>query len=298
MSLWPEAEEWELTIGERHWAGLAFGDRDAPPALALHGWLDNAGSLVPLARALPRHRWWIPDLPGHGRSSHRPAGTWYHFVDYVSDLIALADALQLPQFDLVGHSMGGAIATLIAGAFPERIARLVLIEAIGPLSRPADQAPQDLRKAVLARLALRQKPLKVHPRRELAIAARMHANQLSETAAEYLIERAMVAVDGGFVWSSDQRQTLPTPMRGTQAQYLAFIEAILAPTLLILTDPPTSYLVGPESDARINALAPAQLLRLPGGHHLHLENAAGVSAAIAAFLLEYPATAVQLTAAE
>ncbi len=290
MTLWPDALEWQREVGAQHWAGLAFGEQDAPPILALHGWLDNAGSFVPLARALPGYRWWLPDLPGHGRSGHRPPGTWYHFVDYVSDLIALADALELNRFDLLGHSMGGAIATLIAGAFPERVSRLILIEAMGPLSRSAEHAPQDLRKAVLARLALREKPLKVHPRQELAVAARMQANDLSEVAAQHLVERAVIEVDGGFVWSSDQRQTLPTPMRGTHAQYMAVIEAISAPTLLILTDPPTSYLVGPESDARIAALAPERLLRLSGGHHLHLENPDSVAAAIQDFLDTHPAS--------
>jgi len=284
MSLFADAEEWQLSVGARTWAGLAWGPTDAPPALLLHGWLDNAGSFGPLARLLPKRRVWVPDLPGHGRSGHRPAGCWYHFVDYVSDLLALTQALGLQRFDLIGHSMGGAIATLMAAAFPEQIERLVLIEALGPLARPADAVVTDLRRAVDARLALADKQLKVHPDRASARRARMLANGLSEAAADALIERALMPAAGGYVWSSDPRQTLPTPIRGTEEQYLSLLRAISAPTLVIFADPPTPYLSGADAQRRLDALRPAQVARLPGSHHLHLEDAAPVAALLGDFL--------------
>lgn len=286
MSLFADAEEWQLSVGVQTWSGLAWGDPEHPPALLLHGWLDNAGSLAPLARLLPGRRLWAPDLPGHGRSGHRPAGTFYHFVDYVSDVMGLAGALGLQRFDLIGHSMGGAIATLVAAACPERIGRLVLIEALGPLARPAAVAAEDLRRAIDARLALDDKQLKVHPDRASAVRLRMQANGLSETAADTLIERALMPAPGGYVWRSDPRHTLPTPIRGTEEQYLSFLAAIAAPTLLVFADPPTPYLHGRDAERRIEALRPRQLLRLPGNHHLHLENPAPVAAAVAAFLAE------------
>lgn len=284
MSLFADAEEWQLSVGAQTWAGLAWGPSAAPPALMLHGWLDNAGSFAPLARLLPGRRLWVPDLPGHGRSGHRPPGTWYHFVDYVSDVMALTRALGLAQFDLIGHSMGGAIATLVAAAFPERIRSLVLVEALGPLARPADACVGDLRRAIDARLALHDKQLKVHPDRAAARRARMQANGLSEAAADALVERALMPAPGGYVWRSDPRQTLPTPIRGTEAQYLGILAAISAPTLAIFADPATLYLSGADADRRLEALAPQQVVRLPGSHHLHLEDPEPVAAAIAAFL--------------
>jgi len=286
MSLFADAEEWQLAVGAQTWAGLAWGEADAPPALLLHGWLDNAGSFAPLARLLPGRRLWVPDLPGHGRSGHRPPGTWYHFVDYVSDVLGLAQALGLQQFDLIGHSMGGAIATLVAGAYPERIRRLVLIEALGPLARPAQACAADLRRAVDARLALHDKQLKIHPDRDAARRARMQANGLSAAAADALIERALMPAPGGYVWRSDPRQTLPTPIRGTEEQYLGLLQAITAPTLTLFAEPATPYLSGADAERRLTALKPQVLLRLSGGHHLHLENPAPVAAAVAAFLSE------------
>lgn len=284
MSLFADAEEWQLECAAQTWAGLAYGARSDPPALCLHGWLDNAGSLVPLVRRLSGRRYWLPDFPGHGWSGHRPEGSWYHFVDLVSDVMGLAGCLGLDRFDLIGHSMGGAIASLIAGAFPERIGKLVLIEAIGPMSRAPEHTPADLRKAVEARLAVADKQLKVHPDRDSAVRARMAANELSRTAAEHLVERALMPVAGGYVWRSDPRQTLPSPLRGTEEQWLAVLRAVQAPTQILLADPPTPYLSGPSADRRIEALRPLQLDRSPGGHHLHLEEAERVAPLIQAFL--------------
>ena len=58
------------------------------------------------------------------------------------------------------------------------------------------------------------------------------------------------------------------------------------PTLAVFADPATAYLTGADAERRLEALQPSMLLRLPGGHHLHLEDPAPVAAAIAAFLLE------------
>jgi pimeloyl-ACP methyl ester carboxylesterase len=82
-----------------------------------------------------------PDWRGYGLTES-PATDNYWFPDYLADLDFLLDhyAAQGPV-DLVGHSMGGNIAMLYAGARPERIRRLVNLEGFGmPASRPA-QAP-------------------------------------------------------------------------------------------------------------------------------------------------------------
>jgi pimeloyl-ACP methyl ester carboxylesterase len=110
----------------RHW-----GDEEAPLVLALHGWLDVSATFEFLAAALPP-RWHVvaPDWRGYGRSEwqHRP----YWWAEFMADLDELADRLS-PDAPLriVGHSMGGNIATLWAAARPARVAQLVLLEAFG-----------------------------------------------------------------------------------------------------------------------------------------------------------------------
>ncbi len=107
-------------------AGLSLvacvhGEDDAPPLLALHGWLDNAASFAPLATHLHGHRLIALELPGHGRSAHLPAGAFVHYgmADYVAAVLAAADALELDTFDLLGHSLGAGIASLVAAAAPD-----------------------------------------------------------------------------------------------------------------------------------------------------------------------------------
>lgn len=277
-------QAWTHEVAGRQWAGLRSGD--GPPLLALHGWLDNAGSFVRLAPLLPQRSWRMVDMPGHGLSFHRSQGAWYHFIDNVSDLLALVDSWGWEEFDLVGHSMGGGVATLLAAAAPQRVRTLTLIEAIGPLARQDDsEVVNDMQKGMADRLRAASKQTRVHSNRESMRVARSQAmGGLSLRATDDLLERGLKQVDGGYTWSSDPRLTLHTPLRAAEAQILALLRAITCPKLLILADPATSYLDGPLAQARIEALQPIEVLRLPGTHHLHLEDAAPLAPAIARLL--------------
>jgi pimeloyl-ACP methyl ester carboxylesterase len=94
--------------------------------------------------ALAGDRWIIaPDWRGFGLTrTAGPAPDSYWFPDYLADLDALLDHYAADQpVDLVGHSMGGNVVMVYAGARPQRIRRLVNLEGFGmPATRPA-QAP-------------------------------------------------------------------------------------------------------------------------------------------------------------
>ena len=141
--------EFELQIAAGCIRGLRNGG-NGPKVLALHGWLDNAASFVPLAAHLDGLDIAAPDLPGHGRSAHMPPGTDYTFVGAVHQVLDVADALGWERFALLGHSMGAGIASLVAAAVPERIERFVAIEALGALPETVEQTVPRLRDAVLA----------------------------------------------------------------------------------------------------------------------------------------------------
>ena len=281
------AREIELTLPNLHLAARAWGDPALPPVLALHGWLDNAASFDRLAPLLCEHFHIIAlDLPGHGRSGHRPAGTWYHYVDYLGDVLAAADALGWRRFGLLGHSLGGAVASVLAAACPERVERLLLIEALGPLAAGAGEALGQLQRSLTQRAALEGKALRIFASPGDAERARMLANDLSEDAARILVGRGLRAVPGGFVWSSDARLTLASPQRYVEAQILALLDGIRAPTLLVLAQPPPAFLNDAVVRARIARVPGIEVVRLPGHHHLHLEDPAPVAAAIAAFCIK------------
>ncbi|HEV3496910.1 MAG TPA: alpha/beta fold hydrolase, partial [Actinomycetes bacterium] len=112
--------------GGRGWAAGAARPR-------LHCRLERGGGRHgPAGRA----RWHAvaPDLRGHGRSDHPTVAGAYSFEILASDLLGLADAVGWDRFALVGHSMGGAVAQLIALDRPERLTGLVLASTFhGPV---------------------------------------------------------------------------------------------------------------------------------------------------------------------
>jgi pimeloyl-ACP methyl ester carboxylesterase len=255
-----------------------WGHATLPPLVALHGWLDNAGSFARLAPLLAaRYRVIALDLPGHGHSGHLAAGASYHYVDYVQAVLAAADALQLDRYGLLGHSLGAGIASLVAAASPERIERLLLIEGLGPLGDDGSHTLQRFRDA-LAPHGTNRKPLRVFRDVAQAVAARSMASGLPAELARPIIERGLVETDGGWRWRSDPRLTRPSAVRLAETQVHALLRGIGAPTALLLAQPATSYLPGALMQARAACVANITVSHLDGGHHLQLEHPANVAA--------------------
>ncbi len=113
-----------------------------PPLVLVHGWMDVSASWQFVVDAFAQERHVIaPDWRGYGLTELPPTDN-YWFPDYLADLDFLLDhyAGERPV-DLVGHSMGGNIAMLYAGARPARIRRLVNLEGFGMPATRAAQAP-------------------------------------------------------------------------------------------------------------------------------------------------------------
>lgn len=262
--------------------GILFNPGAPLRVLALHGWLDNAMSFAPLAECLPDWEILALDFAGHGRSGHLPAGSWYHFVDYLDDVAtALAGR---PVELLLGHSLGGAVATAWAAARPETVPRLALIEALGPLAGQAEQAVASLRRALDERQHLAAKRLRRFDGIEQAVEARLGAGRIGRAAARLLVERGLRQQGDGWVWSSDPRLTLTTPLRPAEETVRQWIAAIEAPTLVVAADHPPAYFDPALRAARMAQLRRGQLVVLPGHHHLHMDQPGPVAAVLARFL--------------
>jgi len=89
-----------------------------------HVWDDVAPAVAPYYRTLAL------DLRGHG-DSDRDAQARYDYDSHVADLIAATESIGIRRMVLVGHSLGGRVATLFAGRHPERVAGLVIVDS-GP----------------------------------------------------------------------------------------------------------------------------------------------------------------------
>lgn len=286
MEKGPLAEELALCGpgGNLHLAARAHGPPDGVPVLALHGWLDNAASFDALAAHLAGIRLVCLDLPGHGYSDHRPPGCTYHLIDFVGDVLSAADSLGWQRFTVLGHSLGGVIGSLLAGACPERVERLSLMEALGPFSEAPDHAPARLAAAVArSRRGMRRAP-PAYSDLDAAVAARSRAGGLSYGAARMLVERGTYTRDDGVYWRSDSRLRWPSAYRMTEEQVLAFLRAVTAPTQLIVADDGLLKLDDATMSDRFAALRHATADQFAGHHHFHMETPSLVAERLAPFL--------------
>ena len=271
-----------LNTARGRFGALRNDNTKGVPLLALHGWLDNAASFLPMAPMLAGYDLVALDMPGHGRSFHYPADAEYSLFSTILDLLAAADTLGWERFAVLGHSMGGAIASMLATAAPERIERLFLIEALGPLSASEDSTASRLRDSVTQRRALDGKRKRVFADPGSAVRARMQTNiaALDEASSQLLIERGIRAVEGGFEWSSDVRLTLPTAVRMSETQVQDCLHAIACPVALLVAEPTPPYFTPVMRDARVACVPQIRSTSLPGSHHLHMTHPAETIAAL------------------
>lgn len=267
-------EEVRLSLPHIELAAHLFGPEDGQPVIALHGWLDNANSFARLAPQLKGLRIVALDLAGHGHSDHRPVGAGYALWDYVHDVLQVAEQLGWQRFSLLGHSLGAIISVVLAGALPERVTRLALIDGVIPPTGEASTAAERLGIALHAQLNLSNKRKPVYSDLDRAVEARMKGVvAVSREAAELLAQRGLMPVPGGYTWRSDSRLTLASPMRLTHEQAMAFVKRVSCPTQLVVAGE-GMLAQHPELLSQL----PFQVTTLPGGHHLHLNDEEGARA--------------------
>ncbi|TKB48506.1 alpha/beta hydrolase [Ferrimonas sediminicola] len=264
-------------------AALEWGPPQGPLILALHGWMDNAHSFVPLAPALAAmgYRVLAPEFPGHGHSDHRPVGNYYHFLDYLYDLHQLWPQLDETPALLLGHSMGGILAGLFASLYPERVSRLAIIEAMGPLTAE----PGDSLARMRAGFVSRDKGFRPQGYPDLAplVKARAAAGGLDESLARLLLERNLKQRDGLWHWRSDPRLRTRSPWMMTEAQGQQLMSDLQADTLVVLGEAGFDGLreAWPERRGWLNQ---PRLKQIGGGHHCHMESPRELAALLERFI--------------
>lgn len=124
------------------------GSDEAEPILFLHGFPESHRTWRHVAAALaPDHFVIAPDQRGFG-ASDKPEGVAAYETDRIlEDLLALADALGLKRFTLVGHDWGGAVAWLAALRHPDRLKRLVIVNSPHPLVFQKSLVANDAQRA-------------------------------------------------------------------------------------------------------------------------------------------------------
>jgi pimeloyl-ACP methyl ester carboxylesterase len=179
--------------------------------------------------------------------------------------------------------MGAGIASLVPAVASERIDRMVLIEGVGPLSRPAAKAPAALAEALAEEHKHGAAPVRVFASFEAAVSARLMRSDLDRGTAAVLVERGTEKVRGGVRFTHDPRLALPSRLRFTENQVRAFLIAIPCPVLGLRARPGLPL---PQEiiDRRLAAIPHLEQHQVAGGHHAHLTHPEGVAELVAEFL--------------
>jgi pimeloyl-ACP methyl ester carboxylesterase len=252
-------------------AGLTNIDKPvSSPVLCIHGWLDNAASFKPLFQYMKNTELVAIDLAGHGHSSHRSKDAHYHFIDYIYDLLALFEVNQWKKLHLVGHSMGGMVASAFAAAFPEKVVSLTLIDSIGFVTEKVEKTTVSLRAGLLSRLQNESKQKSYHSTIHSAIEARMNVADLNYQQAKLLVERGILLTEKGYIWRSDSRLRTKSPVRLTMEQASQFICDINVPVQLIFADKGLAMIKKGLNDYQ-KCFKKLTIHSLSGGHHIHME---------------------------
>ena len=263
--------------------GLHWSRPGAPKVLCLHGWLDNAASFVPLAPFLKDFDLLALDFAGHGFSSHRPETSRYYFTDYLFDVDAAMQEIGWEQCHLIGHSMGGGVASCLAAALPERVNRLVLLDALGVITLAGDQAARQMQLSMMSVRKARSF-LRPYESVEEAMQARQKKSPISDEAARLLCQRSLEHTGDYYQWRTDPRLNWRSPQLPGEEQALDLLAAIQAPALVITTPGLIDFFGKDKTHERISAINNCRHVIHDGHHHFHMEQAQQVANHITEFL--------------
>ena len=236
-----------------------------PPLVLLHGLAANGACWFAVAELMEGdYDVLMPDARGHGESS--VPGHGYRYEDHANDVLGLIEALRLAHPALVGHSMGGLVAAVLASRHPQLLRCLVLADPTF-LSQKAQRAVRDSGVADQHRryLSLSLEDLVAearsrHPERSLDTLERIARARLQTSLAAFDV------------------LTPPNP------DYRQVVSAIEIPSLLVMGG--SAGVVSPQVATDLQRLNPRlQVEQIPeAGHGLHYDRPGRFAAIVKSFL--------------
>ncbi|MEZ4491987.1 MAG: alpha/beta hydrolase [Dehalococcoidia bacterium] len=217
-----------------------YGDPSLPPLILIHGTRDHARSWDQTADALiDRYCVYAPDLRGHGDSDWAVGGD-YSIIDYALDVHALGEHIGREPYVVVGHSLGGGVALQYAGAFPEKVSRLITIEGLGGLGW-SDRAPKPahtrMRRWVESMRALETREPHFYSTVEDATERMIAANRrLSPELARHLTVEGTRQTEHGLAWKFDNFTRAGSPYEFNMEDARDLWNQIRCPILILWGD--------------------------------------------------------------
>lgn len=268
-----------MSVTELLWATTPNGTKlayerrvgaDGPPLLALHGILVGTSNWIHQVLRLPRFRWLLPHLRGHGMSP--PPMPRQTIEEAALDVASVLDAEQVERTVVLGNSLGATIALALALMRPERIAGLVLVEPSLPALAGEEEQERLRRSAQLVRSLLA-------------------ADRIDEALAHFLEPRL------GPDWRQKAGQRRLEEWRRNVLHTPAWIDAVLAfdpgPVPLAALDRPTLLVFGEKTQPGYrqtvfhlaDLLQTAEVVSIPdAGHGAPVDNPEAFNATLLDFL--------------
>jgi pimeloyl-ACP methyl ester carboxylesterase len=254
----------------------------APKIMLLHGWMDVSASFQFLVDAF-RSDWdvYAPDWRGYGLTEWGKADS-YWFPDYLADLELLLKDIPF----LVGHSLGGNVATVYAGVRPERLKKVVNLEGFGMAPTQAEQAPKRYARW-LDELAERPRLRPYESFAALADRLQQGNKRLSREKAEFLARHWGKEEGAGVVLRSDPAHKIVNPVLYRYEEIRACWEHVTAPVLWVEgADSETAKRIGIDPAERRGAFKNLVFKKIPdAGHMLHHDQPDALAKVIEDFLL-------------
>ena len=249
-----------------------WGNPEKPPLLLLHGGRDHCRSWDWVAADL-RDSFHIvaPDLRGHGDSAWA-VGSTYSMIDYVLDLAALLKTLGLSPVMMLGHSLGARVALQYAGIYPDRLAKLVAIEGLGPpvgLNKPPSAVARML-QWVREMQALARRHPKTYGSIDEAVTRMREANpHLSPEQALHLTLTGVIRhEDGSYSWKFDNFVRAVSPYLFNVDEAREIWAQITCPVLLVRGS--ESWAPDPEAEGHAAAFRQPRIMTVQrAGHWVH-----------------------------
>jgi len=248
-----------------------WGNDAAAPLILIHGGRDHCRSWDAVARALqPHFHVMAPDLRGHGDSDWAK-GSSYSLSDNVYDLTCLVRSASVHQTAIVGHSMGGIIGLMYAGAYPDQVSHLAVLDGVTVLpGLPRTPIHERFTKWVtqLDKIAERKKRY-FRSVAEAADRISAHNKRFTPEQALHLASHGVKRnADGSYSWKFDEYQRAMAPYRLSPDDHVALWSRITCPTLLLRGK--ESFLPDPETAGVLAHFRQARLATIVGaGHWLH-----------------------------
>lgn len=218
-----------------------WGDPAKPTIVLLHGWMDCGASFDYMANYLGDEFHLVaPDLRGFGDTEHAPS---YWFPDYFADLDVILDKYSPAQpCNLVGHSMGGNIVTMYAGIQPQRVDKVLILEALGMPPTEPNEAPGRYRRWL--REIVTDEPSKVYPNVEVfKMSIRKGNPSLSEDVVDDLVQLwgKPHGKNGAMQLKHDHKHRYANPVRYNFDDVLAVWEQVSARVGLVMAEQSWMY---------------------------------------------------------